>query len=142
MLHESEAPRPSAATLKAGLTTKERGFHMATDDVTIHPIPAQDSATTTPTIPLLCTYSYRPAIKRIVVDGKSYCGKLCAAIGLIVEVSDEDGIDPSFNFLENLVAECMQEGPRPIPVKVRHPQRTCEREAPAAPANLRKRKPG
>jgi hypothetical protein len=71
------------------------------------------------------TYAYceQPTTisKRITADRKIYCGKLCAALGLIRDTHDEDGIDQvtGVDTLKQLVEDSFLEGPVRIPTKVR-----------------------
>ncbi len=59
--------------------------------------------------------------KRITADSKIYCGKLCAALGLIQSTDVEDGIDPEtgVDALKQLVEDSFLDGPVRIPKKVR-----------------------
>jgi hypothetical protein len=76
-----------------------------------------------PQITIACTYCGEPAAprKRIVADGKPYCKKLCAALGLIRDTNDEDGIDcdTGVDALMELVEDAFLDGPLRIPCKVR-----------------------
>jgi hypothetical protein len=86
---------------------------------------AKRNATTTSSISdkavTVCSYCTRPAHSQIVANNQIYCGKLCAAMGLITEVHQEDAIcvdvyDVGFYELLDMF---FREGPLPIPVKVR-----------------------
>ena len=72
---------------------------------------------------IACAYCGEPtrSSQRITADHKLYCGKLCAALGLIRNTDDEDGIDgdTGVDALQQLVADCLLDGPRIIPTKVR-----------------------
>ena len=72
---------------------------------------------------IACTYCAEPttASKRITADHKIYCGRLCAALGLIRETDDEDGIDQDTGVeaLTTLVEQSFLDGPVRIPKKVR-----------------------
>jgi hypothetical protein len=94
---------------------------MATREVSIRFSAAQVPTDQTPVAPQkLCSYCERPITNRVLASRKPYCGKLCAAMGLIVEVYDEDGIDHGFASMEALIDSVFYEGPRSIPVKVRN----------------------
>jgi hypothetical protein len=72
---------------------------------------------------IACAYCGEPttANKRTTADHKIYCGRLCAALGLIQDTYDEDGIDQDTGVeaLTTLVEQCFLEGPVRIPKKVR-----------------------
>ena len=96
---------------------------MATPEVTTRPSPAQDSPFSTATNnreALPCGYCQRPIAKRILAARKSYCGKLCAALGLIADVNLQDGIDDSFGTMDVLIESVLYEGRLKYPVKVRY----------------------
>lgn len=96
---------------------------MATPEITTHPTPAQGrTVSATPTThETPCTYCQRPIAKRILAARKSYCSKLCAAMGLIVDVNDENRIDDGsgIDAVLQLVESVFYEGPTLIPVTVR-----------------------
>ena len=57
----------------------------------------------------------------IMANNAVYCSKLCAAVGLIAEVHEVDGIcEEHLEFLtEDVIGSVFHEGPIRIPVKVR-----------------------
>ena len=69
---------------------------------------------------ILCGHCQRPIRKQVLAAGEPYCGKLCAALGMIVAVVEEDGIDEDFTeFLPLMVDRLFYDDDRPvIPVKV------------------------
>jgi hypothetical protein len=77
----------------------------------------------TPQTTIACAYCGEPtkSSQRITADRKLYCGKLCAALGLIRDTDDEDGIDQEIGveLLTALVEESFLDGPVRIPKKVR-----------------------
>jgi len=77
-----------------------------------------------PQTTIACAYCEEPTIasKRITADRKIFCGKLCAALALILAVHEEDGIDGNvgIDFFGDLVKDVLYEGPRPVPRKVRY----------------------
>ena len=72
---------------------------------------------------IACAYCGEPttANKRTTADHKIYCGRLCAALGLIQDTDDEDGIDQDTGVeaLTTLVEQSFLDGPVRIPKKVR-----------------------
>jgi hypothetical protein len=92
---------------------------MAKTNATTNPVELKDQATG-PMPDVFCNHCRRPAVKPMLAGDKPYCGKLCAALGLIIEVHCEDVIDSDFDFLESIVADCYYKGSIPIPVKVRY----------------------
>jgi hypothetical protein len=70
-----------------------------------------------------CNYCGEPttANKRTTADHKIYCGRLCAALGLIQDTDDEDGIDQDTGVeaLTTLVEQSFLDGPVRVPKKVR-----------------------
>ena len=57
----------------------------------------------------------------IVANNAVYCSKLCAAVGLIAEVHEEDEICyEHLEFLADVIESVVYEGPILIPVKVRY----------------------
>jgi hypothetical protein len=76
-----------------------------------------------PQATITCAYCEQPTTisRRITADRKIYCGKLCAALGLIRDTDDEDGIDEvtGIDALATLVQQSFLEGPVLIPRKVR-----------------------
>jgi hypothetical protein len=95
---------------------------MATPEVTTRPSPAQgrNVSDTSTNREAQCTYCRRPIRKRVLAARKAYCGKLCAALGLIAEANLEDGIDDSFGSMEALLDSVFYDGPVKYPVKVRY----------------------
>jgi hypothetical protein len=70
--------------------------------------------------PNSCTYCSRPITKRIIADRKPYCGKICAALGLISAVDKDDEItDVGIDAVLQLVEGVFYEGPTLVPIKVR-----------------------
>jgi hypothetical protein len=69
-----------------------------------------------------CSYCTRPAHSQIVANNQIYCGKLCAAMGLIAEVHGEDEIifDTYEVCFQAMLDGYFQEGPIPIPLRVRY----------------------
>jgi hypothetical protein len=85
---------------------------------------AKKNATTTSSISdkavTVCSYCTRPAHSQIVANNQIYCGKLCAMLGLLMEVNDEDDLDGDCcGAIAGLIEGVFQEGPLPIPVRVR-----------------------
>jgi hypothetical protein len=68
-----------------------------------------------------CAYCTRPSTNKILANNKTYCSKLCAAMGLIAEVDKEDDIcvDTHYFCFDQLFEAFFNEGPIPIPIKVR-----------------------
>lgn len=66
-----------------------------------------------------CTYCTRPAHTQIVANNQIYCGKLCAAMGLVREVDQEEQIMDDFGSTDTLIERVLHEGPLPLPIKVR-----------------------
>jgi hypothetical protein len=70
-----------------------------------------------------CAYCGDPTMtdKRTIADHKIYCGRLCAALGMIRDTDDDDGIDrdTGIDALIALVEESFLAGPVRIPKKVR-----------------------
>jgi endogenous inhibitor of DNA gyrase (YacG/DUF329 family) len=101
---------------------------MATQETTTHPSTAQDPlAPSDPTNQqTLCSYCQRPISKRIIAERKPYCGKLCAALGLIAEVHREDNIEWGVGSFEALLGsiEAGDELPR-YPVRMRWSDADC-----------------
>jgi hypothetical protein len=78
-----------------------------------------------------CNYCTRPANTQIMANNAVYCGKLCAAFGLIAEVHKEDGIvgDLVNIWATDTIEGICYEGPKSdipggidVPVKVRWSQ--------------------
>lgn len=67
----------------------------------------------------LCNYCTRLYAKPIKANSMNYCSRLCAAFSLILSVYKEDGIDDTAGGLSCAVDALLEEGPLPIPVKVR-----------------------
>lgn len=86
---------------------------MATPEATIHSFPSQVRT---------CNYCKRRIdTNTIVANNAAYCGKLCAAVGLIAEVHEEDGIceEHSYALSERVIESVFYDVPVRIPVKVR-----------------------
>jgi hypothetical protein len=92
---------------------------MATPKSTTHPSTSQVTPTAATAQSTSCNYCQRPISKRILAGRKPYCGKLCAALGLISEVYREDGISNECGEFDALLDSVFYEGPRRIPVRVR-----------------------
>lgn len=86
---------------------------------------ATNAAQTQTRTSLHCAWCDQPAPARIVANRKVYCGKLCAAFGLIDAVNEEDGIDDSTCLFRDAINCILMEGPRPIPRKVRWEDAEC-----------------
>ena len=93
---------------------------MATPKSTTHPSTSQVTPTAATAQSTSCNYCQRPISKRILAGRKPYCGKLCAAMGLISEVHREDGIIDDSGGLDALIKSILYEGPVRIPVKIRY----------------------
>lgn len=88
---------------------------MAIHKATIHPFPAQGRAALPQST---CNYCKRLInTTTTVANNAVYCGKLCAAVGLIAEVHEEDGIER--DAIDGVIDSVFYEGPVGIPVKVR-----------------------
>ena len=92
---------------------------MATREVSIRPSAAQAPTEQTPLAPQkLCNHCRRPITKKVTADRKAYCGRLCAALGLIATV---DGIGEIYDIdvIQRLVEDVFYEGETTFPVTVR-----------------------
>lgn len=92
---------------------------MATSKSTTHPSLSQVTPSAATAQSASCNYCQRPISKRILAGRKPYCGKLCAAMGLISEVYQEDGINNDCAEFDALLYSVFYEVPRAIPVRVR-----------------------
>ena len=95
---------------------------MATREVSIRPSAAQAPTDQTPVAPQkLCSYCERPIAKSVTADRKPYCGRLCAALGLIATVDRIGEIDDGSGVpaILQLVKSVFYEGPTLVPVMVR-----------------------
>jgi hypothetical protein len=67
-----------------------------------------------------CSYCPRPISKPILAAGKQYCGRLCAALGLISEVHREDNIEWGVGSFEALLGSIEAGDELPLyPVRMR-----------------------
>lgn len=97
---------------------------MATPEVNTRPSAAQGRA-----FPIRithrerrCNHCERPTTTPVIAARKVYCGKLCAALGLISDVDQEDGLGPAveIDVFTCLVESVFYEGKIGIPIKVRY----------------------
>ena|SRR5438477_9921116 len=109
---------------------------MATHEATTHSFPAQGrpSLSITPDEDphIDCAYCGQPttASKRITADRKVYCEKLCAALGLMQTVYDDDGIDPDTGIEAlMLLVEGALSGNTPEEMPIPTRVRDCDSEA-------------
>jgi len=73
-----------------------------------------------------CSYCQRPISKRILAEQKPYCGKLCAALGLIREVHREDNIEWGVGSFEALLGSIEAGDELPLyPVRMRWSEADC-----------------
>jgi len=88
---------------------------MATSKNTTRPSLSQATPKTAIAQEVLCDHCQRPIRKQVLAAGESYCGKLCAALGMIVAVVQEDGIDEDFTeFLPLMVEKLFNDDDRPV----------------------------
>ena len=95
---------------------------MATKEVSIRPSPAQVHADEkTPARRKVCNHCRRPIAKGVTAARKAYCGRLCAALGLIATVDRIGEIDDGSGVpaILQLVKSVFYEGPTLVPVTVR-----------------------
>jgi endogenous inhibitor of DNA gyrase (YacG/DUF329 family) len=79
-----------------------------------------------PTNQQACSYCQRPISKRILAARKPYCGKLCAALGLIAEVHREDNIEWGIGSFERLLGSIEDGDELPLyPVRMRFWEADC-----------------
>jgi hypothetical protein len=109
---------------------------MATHEATTHPFPAQGRSCLTITSDedpqISCAYCGQPttASKRITADRNVYCEKLCAALGLMQIVYDEDGIDPDTGIEAlTMLVEATLGGNTPEVMPIPTRVRDCDSEA-------------
>ena len=96
---------------------------MATPEITTHPTATQGRIARLKSAQheKRCNHCRRPIAKSLTADRKPYCGRLCAALGLIAtvdrisEFNDNCGISAVLQLVEG----ALYEGPRLIPVTVR-----------------------
>jgi endogenous inhibitor of DNA gyrase (YacG/DUF329 family) len=94
---------------------------MATFEGNTRPSAAQGpTVPSNPTNQQACSYCQRPISKRILAARKPYCGKLCAALGLIAEVHREDDIAWNIGSFEALLGSIEAGDELPLyPVRMR-----------------------
>jgi hypothetical protein len=100
---------------------------MATFEGNTHPSAAQGrTVSSTPAKQQACSYCQRPISKRILAARKPYCGKLCAALGLIAEVHREDNIEWGIGSFEALLGSIEAGNELPLyPVRMRWSEADC-----------------
>ena len=94
---------------------------MATTEGNTRPSAAQGpTVPSNPTNQQACSYCQRPISKRILAARKPYCGKLCAALGLI-RALDDDAFDEDYaaDALTDLVLNAYFDETVKIPIRVR-----------------------